>query len=232
MRYGPAPMWILVVGPKDVLQREDGAVEVLRDLGCRVRTADLWDSLDDEDLVQEPPTLILVEALDEVDAGRAALVRLRAAPALAEVPVLAAVTVNALTRIDARDAFDDFVLSPYVPAELYLRIRRVEWLKSDFRAEEHIKMGRLSIDLAAHEVSVDGRQVQLTQQEFALLRFLCQNRGRVFSRSQLLERVWGVDYYGSSRTVDIHVRRLRMKLGEAVANLETVRGVGYKMRAP
>ena len=87
-------------------------------------------------------------------------------------------------------------------------------------------------DLAAHEVTVDGRYVQLTQQEFALLRFLCQNRGRVYSRRQLLERVWGVDYYGSSRTVDIHVRRLRMKLGNAIGSLETVRGVGYKVKAP
>jgi DNA-binding response OmpR family regulator len=93
-------------------------------------------------------------------------------------------------------------------------------------------MGALCIDLAAHEVTVDGRPVSLTQQEFALLRFLSQQRGRVFSRQQLLERVWGVDYYGSSRTVDIHVRRLRMKLGNAVNHLETVRGVGYKMKAP
>ena len=74
--------------------------------------------------------------------------------------------------------------------------------------------------------------MELTQQEFALLRFLAQRRGRVFSREQLLEQVWGVDYYGGSRTVDIHVRRLRQKLGSAVGDLETVRGVGYKMKAP
>ena len=88
-------------------------------------------------------------------------------------------------------------------------------------------MGVLCIDLAAHEVTVDSRPVQLTQQEFALLRFLCQNRGRVYSRQQLLERVWGVDYYGTSRTVDIHVRRLRHKLGAAFP-LVTLRGTGYK----
>ena len=225
-------MWILVVGPESVHEREGSAVEVLQQLGCAVRTTDLWDSLDDESLHDEPPTVILVEAVDEVDAGRAALVRLRAVKALADVPVLCGVSVNGLSRLDARDGFDDFVLVPYVPAELYLRVRRAEWRNSDFNAQERIKMGPLCIDLAAHEVTVDDRPVQLTQQEFALLRFLCQNRGRVFSRQQLLERVWGVDYYGSSRTVDIHVRRLRMKLGGAVANLETVRGVGYKMKAP
>lgn len=225
-------MWILVVGPEGAMEREEGAVACLRELGCRVRTANLWDSLDDPTIAEEPPTVVLVEAVDEVDAGRAALMRLRAARALAEVPVLIGVSVGAISRLDAGDGFDDFVLVPYVPAELYMRIRRVEWKRSEFAAQERIKMGPLCIDLAAHEVTVDGRTIQLTHQEFALLRFLCQNRGRVFSRQQLLERVWGVDYYGSSRTVDIHVRRLRMKLGHSVDNLETVRGVGYKMKTP
>jgi DNA-binding response OmpR family regulator len=79
---------------------------------------------------------------------------------------------------------------------------------------------------------VDGRSIDLTHQEFALLRYLAQHRGRVFTRDQLLSRVWGVDYYGGSRTVDIHVRRLRMKLGAASKPIQTVRGVGYKMKAP
>ncbi|MFW6197917.1 MAG: winged helix-turn-helix domain-containing protein, partial [Myxococcota bacterium] len=200
--------------------------------GCPVETADLWDSLDDPALAENPPTAVLVEAIDEVDAGRAALVRLRAVPALAEVAVLAAVSVNAISRLNVADGFDDFVLVPYVPAELYMRIRRIEWRRSEFAGQERTKVGSIVIDLAGHEVSVDGRPVELTQQEFALLRFLSQNRGRVFTRNQLLERVWGVDYYGSSRTVDIHVRRLRMKLGGALDSLETVRGVGYKMKKP
>ncbi|MFW6067103.1 MAG: winged helix-turn-helix domain-containing protein [Myxococcota bacterium] len=225
-------MWILVVGPEGVLGRPEGAVASLRELGCRVETADLWDSLDEPAFVDEPPTAVLVEAIDEVDAGRAALVRFRAVPALAEVPVLVAVSVNAISRLNVADGFDDFVLVPYVPAELYMRIRRIEWRKSEFAGQERIKMGDMVIDLAAHEVAIDGRPVQLTQQEFALLRFLAQNRGRVFTRDQLLQRVWGVDYYGSSRTVDIHVRRLRMKLGGALDMLETVRGVGYKMKKP
>lgn len=225
-------MWILVVGPEGLLEREDGAVAVLNELGCRVKTATLWDSLDSPSLIDEPPTLILVEAIDQVDAGRAALQRLRAAKALAEVPVMLGVSVRALSRLDPGDPFDDIVLVPYVGPELYMRIRRVEWKRSEFNAPERIKMGALCIDLAAHEITVDGRPAHLTQQEFALVAFLCQNRGRVFTRQQLLERVWGVDYYGSSRTVDIHVRRLRMKLGRAVENLETVRGVGYKMKTP
>lgn len=221
-----------MVGREGIEERDESAVACLLDLGCEVKTASLWDRLDEDELGLNPPAVVLIEAGEEADAGRAALVRVRGASALAEVPVIIGVTLNALTRLDAGDGFDDFALMPYVPAELYMRIRRVEWSRSEFAQQERIKMGPLCIDLAAHEVTIDGRSRQLTHQEFALLSFLCQNRGRVFSRQQLLERVWGVDYYGSSRTVDIHVRRLRMKLGNSVNNLETVRGVGYKMKEP
>jgi len=223
-------VWILVVGAPQVIERPEGGAAVLRDLGCRVQMADLWDRIDAPP--GDPPTAVLVEALDQVDAGRAALVRLRAEAALAEAPVLVAVTVPALQRVQADDAFDDIVLVPYVPVELYVRIRRAEWRRSDFATQERVKIGNVMLDIAAHEVMVDGRGVTLTHQEFALLRFLASNRGRVFSRQQLLERVWGVDYYGGSRTVDIHVRRLRMKLGEDNVPIETVRGVGYKLKTP
>lgn len=223
-------MWILVVGAPQVIERPEGGAAVLRDLGCRVQMADLWDRIDAPP--GDPPTAVLVEALDQVDAGRAALVRLRAEATLAEAPVLVAVTVPALQRVQADDAFDDIVLVPYVPVELYVRIRRAEWRRSDFATQERVKIGNVMLDIAAHEVMVDGRGVTLTHQEFALLRFLASNRGRVFSRQQLLERVWGVDYYGGSRTVDIHVRRLRMKLGEDNVPIETVRGVGYKLKTP
>ena len=225
-------MWILVVGPSSALDRPDGGVATLRDLGCRVRTADLWDALDAPELAQTPPAAILVEALDQVAAGKAALVRLREVPHLAAVPTIVAVTVRGLGALDPTHGFDDFVLCPYVPAELYVRVRREEWRKSEFTDAELVKIGPLVIDVAGHEVSVDGRSVDLTNQEFSLLQFLSSNRGRVYSRDQLLARVWGVDYYGGSRTVDIHVRRLRMKLGHGAKSLETVRGVGYKMKAP
>jgi DNA-binding response OmpR family regulator len=225
-------MWILVIGREADWGRADGALATLRDLGCRVQTNDLWDGFDESTLASDPPIAILIEALDEVDAGRAALSRVRAVDALASVPVLLAVTVSGMSRVDSRDAFDDFVLVPYLPAELYLRVRRAEWSRSEFSATERIKIGAMEIDLAAYEVSVDGRNVELTHQEFALLSFLAQNRGRVYTRDQLLSRVWGVDYYGGSRTVDIHVRRLRMKLGSAAEPIQTVRGVGYKMKVP
>jgi DNA-binding response OmpR family regulator len=225
-------MWVLVIGSNAILQREDGGLSVLKELGCRVKSHDLWDDLDEPAFLEQPPAAILVEALDQFDAGRAALMRIRAVSALAEVPSLVAVSVGQAQRLDGNDGFDDFVLVPYVPAELYMRIRRAEWRRSEFAGKERIKIGAMCIDLAGHEVTVDGRVVDLTHQEFALLKFLSQNRGRVFSREQLLNRVWGVNYYGGSRTVDIHVRRLRMKLGPVADPIETVRGVGYKMKAP
>lgn len=225
-------MWILVVGSSAVLERESGGVSALGELGCRVKACDLWDSLDDPAFAEEPPAAILVEALDQYDAGRAALLRIRSAESLAEVPCLVAITVGQAQRLDGNDGFDDFILLPYIPAELYVRVRRAEWRRSEFASKERIKISSMCIDLAGHEVTVDGRKVDLTHQEFALLKFLSQNRGRVFSREQLLNRVWGVNYYGGSRTVDIHVRRLRMKLGPMAEPIETVRGVGYKMRAP
>ncbi len=225
-------MWVLVIGSSAILQRDDGGVSVLKELGCRVQAHDLWDDLDEPAFLEDPPAAILVEALDQFDAGRAALMRIRAVAALAEVPCLVAVSVGQAQRLDGNDGFDDFVLVPYVPAELYMRIRRAEWRRSEFAGKERIKIGPMCIDLAGHEVTVDGRVIDLTHQEFALLKFLSQNRGRVFSREQLLNRVWGVNYYGGSRTVDIHVRRLRMKLGPMADPIETVRGVGYKMKAP
>ncbi|MET0389834.1 MAG: response regulator transcription factor [Polyangiales bacterium] len=221
-----------MIGSSAILQREDGGLSVLKELGCRVKSHDLWDDLDEPAFLDQPPAAILVEALDQFDAGRAALMRIRAVATLAEVPSLVAVTVGQAQRLDGNDGFDDFVLVPYVPAELYMRIRRAEWRRSEFAGKERIKIGAMCIDLAGHEVTVDGRVVDLTHQEFALLKFLSQNRGRVFSREQLLNRVWGVNYYGGSRTVDIHVRRLRMKLGPVADPIETVRGVGYKMKAP
>lgn len=228
LRAIAATMWILVVGSPAALARDGSAADTLAQLGCEIRTMDLWDHL--EDVEERPPSAIFIEALDEVDAARAALIRVRRVDVLSQLPALVGVSVPALTRVDASDPFDDIVLYPYVPAELYLRIRRAEWRRSEFVGEERLKIGTLCVDLAAHDVTVDGRVVDLTPQEFSLLRFFCERRGRVFSRDQLLKSVWGVDYYGSSRTVDIHVRRLRQKLGPAVEGLETVRGVGYRMR--
>ncbi|NVB81297.1 MAG: response regulator transcription factor [Kofleriaceae bacterium] len=119
---------------------------------------------------------------------------------------------------------------PIVPAELYARLRQLDWKSATFGSDEVIKIDDLLIDIAGYEARIAGRRIDLTHQEFELLRFLAQHRGRVFTRQALLERAWGYQYAGGTRTVDIHVRRVRSKLGVTGELIETVRNVGYKMR--
>jgi len=242
-RVGTKARAIVVVGDKPRLWDEGTAATVLRQLGAEVLTLDFWD---------EPIALweevgkatgygapgaqvraVVVEGGDRPDLAVAALRGLRRDPQLAAVPTLLALPERQVARVEPQsgfEGFDDFIVLPYFPAELYARIRRLEWQKSEFLTEERVKVGGLLIDRAAREVSLDGHRVPLTAKEFSLLAFLAQSRGRVFPRSTLLARVWGPRYEGGARTVDIHVRRLRAKLGDALP-LETRRGAGYVLRA-
>jgi DNA-binding response OmpR family regulator len=206
---------------------------VLADLGCHTVLGrfDLG-GLDEEALLRSPPNVVVVEAGDDLMRAQRAIKKLRGGGVLADTPVLLALTLPRLPALDFSTGFDDFVLLPLVPAELYARVRQLDWKTATFGSEEVLKIDELVIDIAGHEAMVNGRRLPLTHQEFELLRFLAQHRGRVFSRDQLLERVWGYSYGGGTRTVDIHVRRVRAKMGaHAGALVETVRNVGYKMRA-
>jgi DNA-binding response OmpR family regulator len=211
---------------------EPGSVAaLLSDLGCRTSLGrfDLG-GLDLDELAGRPPTVVLVEAADDVARAQKAIKRLRDEGPLVEVPILIAVTVARLPALDFSIGFNDFVLVPLVPAELYARMRQLDWRTATFGSDELFKIDDLVIDIAGYEARLAGRRIELTHQEFELLRFLAQHRGRVFTREALLERAWGYRYAGGTRTVDIHVRRVRSKLGEAGSIIETVRNVGYKMR--
>ncbi|MBX3183237.1 MAG: response regulator transcription factor [Polyangiaceae bacterium] len=207
----------------------------MRQLGAEVRTLDLWD--DPLSLLDEPggharrPRALVFEALDRPDLAVGALRAVRREAQFDGVGALIAVTVGQVARVEPSAGFDDFVLCPYVPEELYARIRALEWRRSEFATEERHKVGDIVVDRLGQEVTVAGRPVQLTAKEFALLAHLCEHRGKVLTREQLLSRVWGTGYEGGPRTVDIHVRRLRAKLGETLP-LETLRGSGYKLSAP
>lgn len=205
---------------------------LLAELGCRV-TVGRFDlgGLDLEQLALQPPTVVVVEAGDDVPRAQKTVKRLRDEGPLVEVPILLAVTVGRMPALDFSIGFDDFVLMPIVPAELYARMRQLDWRTATFGNDDLLKIDDLVIDIAGYEVRLAGRRIELTHQEFELLRYLAQHRGRVFTREALLERAWGYRYAGGTRTVDIHVRRVRAKLGEAGALVETVRNVGYKMRA-
>ncbi len=230
----PQRTFVAVIGHGPTLEREEGAAATLALLGANVRTLDLWDDPanlieDDDDEQQIRPRVLLFEALDRPDLAVAAFRAVRRESYFDNVGALVAVTVGQVARIDPAAGFDDFVLHPYVPEELYARIRLLEWRRSEFSTDERYKVGGIVVDRAAHEVTVDGRRITLTAKEFALLAYLCERRGRVLTRDHLLARVWGNRYDGGPRTVDIHVRRLRAKLGDALP-LETLRGSGYKLR--
>jgi len=227
-----ARAFVVVIGHEPDLEAETGAANMLRTLGAEVKTLDLWE--DGGGLFEDTSAkarAIVIEAGERPDLAVSALRSVRKTVELAPTPAIVAVSARQVSRMDPASGFDDFIVTPCTPVELYARIRAQEWKRSEFSTEERFKVGPLLIDRAAHEVLVEGRAVVLTAKEFALLAFLAQNRGRVFSRETLLARVWGGRYEGGPRTVDIHVRRLRMKLGEALP-LETLRGAGYKLRTP
>lgn len=204
-------------------QAPSEGAEVLRDLGCALRVCS---PLDAPESIVERADVVMVEAGDDAEVGRFVIGRVRALPR--RVPLLLSVRPTQLTRVDPAWSWDDLVLQPYVPQELYVRLRALEWRTSEFSQPERVKLGELVLDPAAHEARVAGRPVELAPQEFALLLHLSRHRGRVLTRPALLRDVWGLRGV-ATRTVDVHVRRLRVKLSDAVS-IETVRGVGYRLR--
>ena len=152
------------------------------------------------------------------------------------VPLLLVLTEGGLTVVNSDWGTDDIVLDTAGPAELSTRLRLLtEGGRQQRVADEdaEIQAGELAIDPSGYTVRLRGRPLDLTYKEFELLKYLVQHPGRVFTRAQLLQEVWGYDYYGGTRTVDVHVRRLRAKLGiEHETLIGTVRNVGYRFEPP
>jgi DNA-binding response OmpR family regulator len=138
-----------------------------------------------------------------------------------------------LATLDMSSGVDDFLLAPHIPLELVTRIKLLLWKNNRVDAEQLIKVGDLVVDQANYAVTIAGQPIELTFKEYELLRFLATHRGRVFTREALLNQVWGYDYYGGTRTVDVHIRRIRAKVGVPYEDLvETVRNVGYRFNDP
>jgi DNA-binding response OmpR family regulator len=131
--------------------------------------------------------------------------------------------------LDELPAADDFALWPAPATEILLRVRAILRRRANVDAEHVLRCGDLLIDLANYKVTLDGRPIELTYKEYELLRFLASNRDKVFTREALLNRVWGYDYFGGARTVDVHIRRLRSKIEDrGHVFIETIRNVGYR----
>jgi DNA-binding response OmpR family regulator len=146
-----------------------------------------------------------------------------------KVFLIALMSAEMLDRPNEYLGIDDFIIKPYDNRELVVRARRL--LQRNVKENEMLRCEDLVIDLANCEVRVGGRIVELTFKEYELLKFLAKDRGRVFSRETLLNKVWGYDYFGGDRTVDVHIRRLRSKIEvSGQIFIETVRNIGYRFK--
>ena len=182
-------------------------------------------------LVAAPPAdAVLVDARRELAHARGICQLLRTTGL--DCPQFAIVTEGGLAAVNADWGVDDVILVTAGPAEVEARLRLAigrRALASASDVPDEIRSGELAIDEATYSARLRGRSLDLTFKEFELLKFLAQHPGRVFSRAHLLQEVWGYDYFGGTRTVDVHVRRLRAKLGpEHEAMIGTVRNVGYR----
>jgi len=149
-----------------------------------------------------------------------------------KLPLVVIIPADALEGMDGRLECDDFILSPLDGRELHLRINRLVRPGREAEGHELIKRDGLTIDLDTCEVTVDGQLVELTFKEYELLKLMAGHPGRVYTRQALLDKIWGYDYYGGDRTVDVHVRRLRSKIEDAGHTfVETVRNIGYRFKA-
>jgi DNA-binding response OmpR family regulator len=171
----------------------------------------------------------IIDLSQDADGGWAFLRNLRK-QGERSIPVMVLVGGAQLADLEHRDElFDDFCLTPFHPAELEARLRHLLATDIDLHRADLVEYGELTLNLETYQASIAGRPLDMTYMEYELLKFLAQNPGKVFTREMLLSRVWGYEYYGGARTVDVHVRRLRAKLGEEHANLiQTVRSVGYR----
>ncbi len=146
-----------------------------------------------------------------------------------DTPVILCIKTEKVIEINFNWFFDDFIIYPFTHEELVMRIKRFLWKKEI--EDESITIGQFKIIPKEYSVYLNNEKLELTYKEFEILKLMTQNRGVVFSRKDLLERIWGVEYIGGTRTVDVHIRRLRGKLGDEFNSLiETVRNVGYKCR--
>lgn len=181
---------------------------------------------------EKKPDLVLLDIMLPGEDGNEILSKIRSNSDTQRLPVimLTAKGTEYDKVLSLDNGADDYVTKPFGMMELISRIRAV--LRRTGSVEEHkdiLSAGPIRMDTDKHEVSVNGRQITLTLKEFNLLKMLLKHPGSVLTRDQLLSEIWGYDFDGETRTVDVHVRTLRQKLGEAGDEIETVRGVGYRI---
>jgi DNA-binding response OmpR family regulator len=201
--------------------------------GFRVALADDGEDGLERIFAARPDAVVLDLMLPGLS-GLEVLRELRGEPVTRDLPVV--VLTARAAEMDKLLGFehgaDDYLTKPFSPRELVARLQALLRRARPTRAEPVVEVGGLRVDAGAREARFMGRALTLTPREFDLLAFLAQHPGRVLSREELLRKVWGYDYLGETRTVDVHIRRLRLKLGEKHRVIETVTGAGYKFVSP
>ena len=188
--------------------------------------SEFWRAMD-----TELPELVLLDIMLPEEDGLSILKKLRARPATKRLPIIMLTAKNSeYDRVIGLDhGADDFVSKPFSMLELIARIRAVLSRAEPVQTSGDFSLGLLFVSPDRHEVKVGGKDVTLTNKEFELLCLLLRNKGIVLTRATLMDRVWGFESERENRTLDVHIRTLRVKLGEAGSYIETVRGIGYKI---
>ena len=184
-----------------------------------------------EALKTEKPELIVLDIMLPGKDGVEILKEIRSNPETRKIPVIMATAKGTeMDKIQGLDTgADDYLVKPFGVMEMVSRIKAVLRRCEPDEKEEVLSIGEITLNDKEHLVTVNGEKVVLTFKEFEILKLFMQSPGIVFSRDKLLSEVWGIDYLGESRTVDMHIKTLRQKLGDAGTIIETVIGVGYKM---
>lgn len=180
---------------------------------------------------EELPQLILLDIMLPGEDGISILKKLRAGLDTREIPVIMATAKGSeYDRVIGLDlGADDYLCKPFGMMEMISRIKAVLRRSASHSASDVLQCGGIAMDTVRHMVTADGREVALTLKEYDILRVFLEHPGAVITRDQLLDRVWGIDYAGETRTVDVHIGTLRTKLGGSADIIHTIRGVGYRM---
>ncbi len=177
------------------------------------------------------PELILLDIMLPEEDGLSILRKIRSVTATERLPIIMLTAKDTeYDKVEGLDSgADDYVAKPFGIMELFSRIKALLRRASDSSTEkDSLTVGKICICPSKHEVSADGMKINLTLKEYELLLWLVRNKGEVYSRDTLLQKIWGYDFSGESRTVDVHIRTLRSKLGDSGDVIKTIRGVGYK----
>ena len=177
------------------------------------------------------PELVILDVMLPEEDGLQVLSKLRIKDATADIPVIMLTAKGSeFDKVTALDAgADDYITKPFGVMELVSRVKAVLRRSSVSVQDKTYTSGSICLSVSKHKVTVSGNEIALTYKEFELLKYLFENKGMVLSRDQILQHIWGYDFDGENRTVDVHIRTLRHKLSDAGSLIETIRGVGYRI---